>query len=78
MTRCPFLFLRAEKFGPVTVLQIDAHLDWRDERAGVKHTFSSTMRRASEMRWVEGSSNWDNAALAARAPMTFPMPATGE
>jgi agmatinase len=48
----PF-FAGFEKFGPVTVLQIDAHLDWRDERAGVKHTFSSTMRRASEMPWVE-------------------------
>jgi agmatinase len=42
-----------ENVGPVTLLQIDAHLDWRDERAGLKHTFSSTMRRASEMPWVE-------------------------
>jgi agmatinase len=42
-----------EKYGPVTILQVDAHLDWRDERAGLKHTFSSTMRRAAEMPWVE-------------------------
>jgi agmatinase len=42
-----------EKVAPVTLLQVDAHLDWRDERAGLKHTFSSTMRRASEMPWVE-------------------------
>ncbi|MCK1719803.1 arginase family protein [Bradyrhizobium sp. 141] len=42
-----------EKYGPVTILQIDAHLDWRDERDGQKHTFSSTMRRASEMPWIE-------------------------
>jgi agmatinase len=48
----PF-FAGFEKFGPVMVLQIDAHLDWRDERAGLKHTFSSTMRRASEMPWVD-------------------------
>jgi agmatinase len=50
----PIPFFNAfEKYGPVTILQIDAHLDWRDERAGLKHTFSSTMRRASEMPWVE-------------------------
>ncbi|MDI3562383.1 arginase family protein [Bradyrhizobium sp. Arg816] len=48
----PF-FAGFEQFGPLTILQIDAHLDWRDERAGLKHTFSSTMRRASEMPWVE-------------------------
>jgi agmatinase len=48
----PF-FAGYEGFGPVTILQIDAHLDWRDERAGLMHTFSSTMRRASEMPWVE-------------------------
>ncbi|MHC2627023.1 agmatinase [Bradyrhizobium huanghuaihaiense] len=48
----PF-FAAFEPCGPVTILQIDAHLDWRDERGGLKHTFSSTMRRASEMPWVE-------------------------
>lgn len=48
----PF-FAGFERFGPVTILQIDAHLDWRDERDGLKHTFSSTMRRASEMSWVK-------------------------
>ena len=39
--------------GPITVLQIDAHIDWRDERANEKLGFSSTMRRASEMKHVE-------------------------
>ncbi|MGY4363573.1 arginase family enzyme [Bradyrhizobium sp. i1.7.7] len=48
----PF-FAGFEGFGPITILQIDAHLDWRDEHAGLKHTFSSTMRRASEMPCVE-------------------------
>jgi agmatinase len=42
-----------ERCGPLTIVQIDAHLDWRHERGGLKHTFSSTMRRASEMPWVE-------------------------
>ena len=37
-----------------TVLQIDAHLDWRHEVHGVTHGFSSTMRRASEMPQVIG------------------------
>lgn len=37
----------------LTVLQIDAHLDWRDEVKGSGHTFSSTMRRASELPWVK-------------------------
>lgn len=39
---------------PFWVVQIDAHIDWRDERSGVRLGWSSTMRRASEMPWVEG------------------------
>jgi agmatinase len=39
--------------GPLTVLQIDAHIDWRDERYGEPYGFSSTMRRASELSHVE-------------------------
>jgi len=37
----------------VTVLQIDAHIDWRDEVQGERWGLSSTMRRASEMAHVE-------------------------
>ena len=40
--------------GPIWIVQIDAHIDWRDERFGEKLGWSSTMRRASEMEWVEG------------------------
>ena len=40
--------------GPIWVVQIDAHIDWRDERFGEKLGWSSPMRRASEMAWVEG------------------------
>jgi agmatinase len=36
----------------ITVLQIDAHIDWRQEREKENHGFSSTMRRASEMSHV--------------------------
>jgi agmatinase len=39
--------------GPITVLQVDAHLDYRDEVQGVRHGYSSPMRRASEMAHVE-------------------------
>ena len=38
--------------GPITVLQVDAHLDFRDEVAGVRDGYSSSMRRASEMAHV--------------------------
>ncbi|HKO32550.1 MAG TPA: arginase family protein [Candidatus Limnocylindria bacterium] len=39
--------------GPITVVQVDAHLDFRDERAGVRDGYSSAMRRASEMGHVQ-------------------------
>ena len=39
--------------GPLTIVQVDAHIDWRDERRGEPFGFSSTMRRASEMAHVE-------------------------
>jgi agmatinase len=37
---------------PVVILQIDAHIDWREERYGERFGFSSTMRRASEQEHV--------------------------
>ncbi|RWY70142.1 agmatinase [Rhizobium leguminosarum] len=39
---------------PVCILQIDAHIDWRDEVHGERHGYSSPMRRASEMPHVAG------------------------
>jgi agmatinase len=36
-----------------TILQIDAHIDWRDMHMGERFGLSSTMRRASEMPHVE-------------------------
>ena len=39
--------------GPLTILQFDAHIDWRDEVSGETQGLSSNMRRASEMGWVE-------------------------
>ncbi len=37
--------------GPVTLVHIDAHLDWRDEVNGETEGYSSPIRRASEMPW---------------------------
>jgi agmatinase len=39
--------------GPITILQLDAHIDWRDEVQGERLGLSSNMRRASEMSWVD-------------------------
>ncbi|WP_105436551.1 agmatinase [Neorhizobium tomejilense] len=49
----PFLAGFADH-GPVWILQIDAHIDWRDEVNGERYGYSSTMRRASEMPHVAG------------------------
>jgi len=38
---------------PLTVVQVDAHLDFRDEVAGIRDGYSSPMRRATEMEHVE-------------------------
>ena len=39
--------------GPLTILQLDAHIDWRDDVNGETMGLSSNMRRASEMGWIE-------------------------
>ena len=44
--------LAYENLHPMCVVQIDAHLDWRDEVNGVHFGQSNPMRRASEMAWV--------------------------
>lgn len=49
----PIPFIQAFSGGsPLTILQIDAHIDWRGERNNEKQGFSSTMRRASEQPHV--------------------------
>jgi agmatinase len=73
----PIPVLRAYKDQePFYILQLDAHIDWRDHVNGVKDGYSSTMRRASEMPWVRGitqvgmrgvGSAREDEVLAARA-----------
>ncbi len=51
----PIPVMRAfDEYGPMCVVQLDAHIDWRDDRDGVRDGLSSTMRRASELPWVKG------------------------
>lgn len=49
----PIPVLRAfDDQGPITLVQIDQHLDWRQEVNGVKEGYSSPIRRASEMAHI--------------------------
>jgi agmatinase len=51
----PIPVLRAYKDEePFYILQLDAHIDWRDNINGIREGYSSTMRRVSEMPWVAG------------------------
>ena len=43
------VFAAFEGRGPVNVLHVDAHLDFRDEVGGVTHGYSSVIRRIREM-----------------------------
>lgn len=49
----PIPVMRALDFveEPITLVHIDAHLDWRDEVNGEPNGYSSPIRRASEMDW---------------------------
>ncbi len=49
----PIPIMRAlPKDKKITVVHIDAHLDWRDNVNGVREGYSSPLRRASEMDWI--------------------------
>jgi agmatinase len=47
------VFRAFDRHGPITLVHIDAHLDWRDNVNGVKEGYSSPIRRASEMKHIE-------------------------
>jgi agmatinase len=46
------VFRAYQDYGLLTVIQVDAHIDWRHEVTGITEGPSSTMRRASEMPWI--------------------------
>ena len=53
---------------PVTVVQVDAHIDWRDEVDGERYGLSSNMRRASEMPHVAGMVQIGQRAIGSARP----------
>ena len=46
------IFRALDGHGPVTLIQVDAHIDWRDDVNGVRDGLSSPIRRASEMAHI--------------------------
>jgi len=47
------IFRALSDHGPIMLIHIDAHLDWRDEVNGAREGYSSTIRRASEMQHIQ-------------------------
>jgi agmatinase len=47
------VFRAFEGHGPITLIQVDAHVDWRDVFHGVSDGLSSVIRRASEMEHIQ-------------------------
>lgn len=48
----PLVVSALEGRGPIDVLHVDAHLDFRDEVGGVSGGYSSPIRRLRELPWV--------------------------
>jgi agmatinase len=48
---------------PVHVLHIDAHLDWREERGGIRRGYSSPLRWASTVKAVSGMTQFGLRAV---------------
>lgn len=47
------VFRAFDGHGPITLVHIDAHIDWRDEVNGVREGYSSPIRRASELSHID-------------------------
>jgi agmatinase len=62
-----------EGLGPITILQVDAHLDFRDEVAGVRNGYGSPC--AGRARWTTWArcSRWDCGAWAVPGRRRSPM-----
>jgi agmatinase len=65
------LFQAFEGRGRFTILQIDAHIDFRDEVQGERWGLSSTMRRASEMGCVERIIQVGQRAVGSARPADY-------
>ncbi len=60
-----------ENHGPVSIFQLDAHIDWRDQVQGEKMGLSSNMRRASEMPWIESIVQVGARGIGSARPQDF-------
>jgi agmatinase len=68
----PIPVMRAyDQHGPLCVVQIDAHIDWRDEINGVREGLSCTMRRASELPWVTAMAQIGIRGLSSARPAEY-------
>jgi agmatinase len=65
------LFQALEGRGRFTILQIDAHIDFRDEVDGERWGLSSTMRRASEMGSIERIIEVGQRAVGSARPADY-------
>ena len=57
--------------GEYFVVQIDAHIDWRDEVRGEKLGLSSTMRRAMEMDHITGMLQVGQRGIGSARPVDY-------
>src|SRR5580704_5742242 len=65
------LFQAFEGRGRFTILQLDAHIDFRDEVDGERLGLSSTMRRASELDFVERIIEVGQRAVGSARPADY-------
>ena len=65
------MFAASEGRGDYTILQIDAHIDWRDEVDGERFGLSSNMRRASEMAHVSRIIQVGQRAIGSARPRDY-------
>ena len=71
------VFRACERHGPVTLMHVDAHLDWVDDKDGVREGYSNPIRRAAEMPWFDRIIQIGIRATRQRAPAgntTMPLP----
>ena len=65
------LFQAFEGRGRFTILQLDAHIDFRDEVNGERWGLSSTMRRASELSSIERIIEVGQRAVGSARPADY-------
>ena len=67
-TRAIPIFAAYAGRGPLTIVQVDAHVDWGDVIKGNPYGYGSTMRRAAELPWITGMVQVGIRGLSAAPP----------